>query len=152
MTPTSRGPAQIAVAKARSPPSWSAYAWIVVLIAVLSTPPPLAYAHSPRPAECQTFLQIVASGAEHWLKNRRVAALSETVEELRSDRAHGGSWMARRAVEALLEVASEPASTTDTTSPELVDEIVTEEGPSHAGGRELGGSGARRFYATAIAY
>jgi len=60
--------------------------------------------------------------------------------------------MARRAVEALLEVASEPASTTDTTSPELVDEIVTEEGPSRAGGRELGGSGARRFYATAIAY
>jgi translation initiation factor 2B subunit (eIF-2B alpha/beta/delta family) len=58
-----------------------------------------------------------------------VAALSETVEELRSHRTHGGSWMARRAVEALLEVASEPASTTDTTSPELVSEIVTEEGP-----------------------
>src|SRR5688572_30210554 len=35
--------------------------------------------------------------------------LAERVEELRSDRSHGGSWMARRAVEALAELASEPA-------------------------------------------
>jgi translation initiation factor eIF-2B subunit delta len=42
-----------------------------------------------------------------------VAALSETVDELRSDRIHGGSWMARRAVEALLEVTAEPASSTE---------------------------------------
>jgi methylthioribose-1-phosphate isomerase len=39
--------------------------------------------------------------------------MSETVEvrvdELRSDHSHGGSWMARRAVEALAEVAGEPA-------------------------------------------
>jgi len=41
-----------------------------------------------------------------------VASLSETVEELRRDRIHGGSWMARRAVEALLEVTAEPASST----------------------------------------
>jgi len=41
-----------------------------------------------------------------------VAALSETVDELRSDRIHGGSWMARRGVEALLEVTAEPASST----------------------------------------
>jgi translation initiation factor 2B subunit (eIF-2B alpha/beta/delta family) len=38
-----------------------------------------------------------------------VASLSQAVEELRADRAHGGSWMARRAVEALVEVAAEPA-------------------------------------------
>jgi ribose 1,5-bisphosphate isomerase len=41
-----------------------------------------------------------------------VGALAETVEELRSNRTHGGSWMARRAVEALLEVASQPTSST----------------------------------------
>src|SRR5919201_2352581 len=45
-------------------------------------------------------------------KNRWVVALSEAVEELRSDRTHGGSWMARRAVEALLEVNAEPATST----------------------------------------
>jgi translation initiation factor 2B subunit (eIF-2B alpha/beta/delta family) len=39
-------------------------------------------------------------------------ALRETVDELRADRTHGGSWMARRAVEALLEVVDEPAATT----------------------------------------
>jgi translation initiation factor 2B subunit (eIF-2B alpha/beta/delta family) len=61
----------------------------------------------------QTSLQILASGLRRRAcKNRRVTALSGTVDELRSDRTHGGSWMARRAVEALLEVASEPASST----------------------------------------
>src|SRR5947207_8958809 len=61
----------------------------------------------------QTSLQILASGPKHRAcKNRRVAALSETVDELRNDRTHGGSWMARRAVEALLGVASESASST----------------------------------------
>lgn len=35
------------------------------------------------------------------------------VDELRSDRSHGGSWMARRAVEALGEVAAEPAESAD---------------------------------------
>jgi translation initiation factor 2B subunit (eIF-2B alpha/beta/delta family) len=42
-----------------------------------------------------------------------VPPLAQTVEELRSDMTHGGSWMARRAVEAMLEVAAEPASSTD---------------------------------------
>jgi translation initiation factor 2B subunit (eIF-2B alpha/beta/delta family) len=35
--------------------------------------------------------------------------LGERVEELRTDRTHGASWMARRAVEALTEVAKQPA-------------------------------------------
>jgi translation initiation factor 2B subunit (eIF-2B alpha/beta/delta family) len=46
--------------------------------------------------------------------------LAETVEELRSDRAHGGSWMARRAVEALLETAAGPASS----SAELLERLL----------------------------
>jgi translation initiation factor 2B subunit (eIF-2B alpha/beta/delta family) len=55
-----------------------------------------------------------------------VAALAETVEELRSDRTHGGSWMARRAVEALLEVTARPAPSTA----ELVERLL-------GAGREL---------------
>ena len=35
--------------------------------------------------------------------------LTERVAELRAERRHGGSWMARRAVEALAELAGEPA-------------------------------------------
>jgi translation initiation factor eIF-2B subunit delta len=58
-----------------------------------------------------------------------VAALSETVDELRTDRIHGGSWMARRAVEALLEVMAKPASSTD----ELLERLL-------AAGRELAGA------------
>jgi ribose 1,5-bisphosphate isomerase len=58
-----------------------------------------------------------------------VPVLAETVEELRSDRTHGGSWMARQAVEALLEVAAEPASTTD----ELLNRLLE-------AGRELAGA------------
>jgi translation initiation factor 2B subunit (eIF-2B alpha/beta/delta family) len=42
-----------------------------------------------------------------------VTSLAESVDELRSNRANGGSWMARRAIEALLEVTGEPASSTD---------------------------------------
>lgn len=41
-----------------------------------------------------------------------MSSLAATVEELRSNRANGGSWMARRAIEALLEVARPPASST----------------------------------------
>jgi translation initiation factor 2B subunit (eIF-2B alpha/beta/delta family) len=55
-----------------------------------------------------------------------MAALSETVNELRSNRTHGGSWMARRAVEALLDVIAEPASSTS----EFLERLVT-------AGREL---------------
>jgi translation initiation factor 2B subunit (eIF-2B alpha/beta/delta family) len=37
-----------------------------------------------------------------------MSGLAATVEELRSDRSHGASWMARRAVETLLEVSEQP--------------------------------------------
>ena len=49
-----------------------------------------------------------------------MSALGATVEELRNDRQHGASWMARRAVETLLEVSTEPAESTDA----LVDTLV----------------------------
>jgi ribose 1,5-bisphosphate isomerase len=55
--------------------------------------------------------------------------LGERVEELRSDRTHGGSWMARRAVEALAELAEEPAASSE----ELLERLV-------AAGRELAAS------------
>jgi translation initiation factor 2B subunit (eIF-2B alpha/beta/delta family) len=55
--------------------------------------------------------------------------LAERVMELRSDRRHGASWMARRAVEAVLEEAQGEA----TSSRELVDRLA-------AAARELAGS------------
>jgi ribose 1,5-bisphosphate isomerase len=55
--------------------------------------------------------------------------LAERVDELRSDRYHGGSWMARQAVEALAELATEPAGS----SPELLERL-------DAAGRELAAS------------
>src|SRR5829696_3384402 len=55
--------------------------------------------------------------------------LAERLEELRSDRSHGGSWMARRAVEALAELAGEPAES----SQELLERL-------DAAGRELAAS------------
>jgi translation initiation factor 2B subunit (eIF-2B alpha/beta/delta family) len=54
------------------------------------------------------------------------ADLGARVDELRHERYHGGSWMARRAVEALAAVAGEPADTSD----ELVERLVS-------AGREL---------------
>ena len=39
--------------------------------------------------------------------------LAERVQELRSDRGHGASWMARRAVETLVELAHEEARTSE---------------------------------------
>src|SRR5438874_1499243 len=36
--------------------------------------------------------------------------LGERVDELRRDRSHGASWMARRAIEALVEVAEQPVA------------------------------------------
>jgi translation initiation factor 2B subunit (eIF-2B alpha/beta/delta family) len=45
----------------------------------------------------------------------------ERVEELRADRAHGASWMARRAVEALAEVGRQPARSSD----ELLTSLVS---------------------------
>jgi translation initiation factor 2B subunit (eIF-2B alpha/beta/delta family) len=55
--------------------------------------------------------------------------LGERLEELRSDRRHGGSWMARRAVEGLVDVAEQQAATGE----ELLERLV-------AAGRELAGS------------
>ena len=51
------------------------------------------------------------------------------VEELRTDRTHGGSWMARRAVEALADAAQEPVDSTE----DLLEKLV-------ATGRELAAS------------
>jgi translation initiation factor eIF-2B subunit delta len=42
-----------------------------------------------------------------------VTDLDERAEELRTDRTHGGSWLARRAVEGLIAVVEQPASSTD---------------------------------------
>jgi translation initiation factor 2B subunit (eIF-2B alpha/beta/delta family) len=47
--------------------------------------------------------------------------LAATVEELRKDREHGASWMARRTVEALLEVAEQPFETVEA----LVDQLIS---------------------------
>jgi translation initiation factor 2B subunit (eIF-2B alpha/beta/delta family) len=58
-----------------------------------------------------------------------VPPLAQTVEELRSDTIHGGSWMARRAVEAVLEAVAEPASSTD----ELLERVLV-------AGRQLAGA------------
>ena len=52
--------------------------------------------------------------------------LGERVAELRADREHGASWMARRAVEALAEVATEPAASGE----ELLERLIV-------AGREL---------------
>ena len=50
----------------------------------------------------------------HWAcQNLRVVELADRVEELRANQTHGGSWLARRAVEALLGVVEQPAATTD---------------------------------------
>ncbi|HYY02652.1 MAG TPA: hypothetical protein VE736_02100 [Gaiellaceae bacterium] len=55
-----------------------------------------------------------------------MGALAQTVEELRSNRTSGGSWMARRAIEALRDVAAQPAASSD----DLLERLV-------AAGREL---------------
>jgi translation initiation factor 2B subunit (eIF-2B alpha/beta/delta family) len=55
--------------------------------------------------------------------------LGERVEELRRDRTHGGSWMARRAVEALAHVAEQEARSGD----ELLEQLL-------AAGRQLASS------------
>src|SRR6266516_1870320 len=57
--------------------------------------------------------------------------LGERVDELRRDRSHGASWMARRAIDALVEVAEQPAANGE----ELLARLVT-------AGRELATSRA----------
>ena len=42
-----------------------------------------------------------------------MSGLAATVEELKGDRSHGASWMARRAVETLLEVSQQPFDGTE---------------------------------------
>jgi translation initiation factor 2B subunit (eIF-2B alpha/beta/delta family) len=54
---------------------------------------------------------------------------TETIDELRLDRTHGGSWAARVAVEAVAEVANRPASSSD----DLLEQMI-------AAGRELAAS------------
>jgi translation initiation factor 2B subunit (eIF-2B alpha/beta/delta family) len=49
-----------------------------------------------------------------------LTTLVETIDELRLDVQHGGSWAARLAVEAIAEVAQEPAETSE----ELLDRLV----------------------------
>ena len=46
--------------------------------------------------------------------------LAERIEELKADREHGASWMARRAVEALLDVSAEDAPSSDVLLERLV--------------------------------
>jgi translation initiation factor 2B subunit (eIF-2B alpha/beta/delta family) len=55
-----------------------------------------------------------------------MGGLAERLDELRTDRYHGGSWMARRAVEALADLAAEPAGSSE----ELLERL-------DAAGREL---------------
>jgi translation initiation factor 2B subunit (eIF-2B alpha/beta/delta family) len=50
-----------------------------------------------------------------------MAGLAATVEELRSDRSHGASWMARRAVETLLNVSEQPYDSSDALLEALID-------------------------------
>jgi translation initiation factor 2B subunit (eIF-2B alpha/beta/delta family) len=50
-----------------------------------------------------------------------MADLAARVEELRADREHGASWMARRTVEALLAVAEEPVNSCEALLDRLID-------------------------------
>jgi translation initiation factor 2B subunit (eIF-2B alpha/beta/delta family) len=54
-------------------------------------------------------------------QNRPVADIADRAEELRADRDHGGSWLARRAVEALVAVIEHPADSTDEFLERLLD-------------------------------
>jgi translation initiation factor 2B subunit (eIF-2B alpha/beta/delta family) len=81
-----------------------------------------------------------------------MSGLAATVEELRNDREHGASWMARRAVETLLEVSKEPAESTDALVESLVEASreLSETRPgvgaiAGATGRILAAANAQRF-------
>jgi translation initiation factor 2B subunit (eIF-2B alpha/beta/delta family) len=81
-----------------------------------------------------------------------MSALAATVAELEADREHGASWMARRAVETLLEVALEPVETTDALVDALVDagRKLSESRPgvgaiAGAAGRVLAAANAHRY-------
>jgi ribose 1,5-bisphosphate isomerase len=81
-----------------------------------------------------------------------MSGLAATVEELQADREHGASWMARRAVETLLEVAEQPFDTTEALVDGLVDagRQLSESRPgvgaiAGAAGRVLAAANAHRF-------
>src|SRR6266508_1343663 len=61
---------------------------------------------------------LVAAAASR--QDSYMSLLAARVEELRRDREHGASWMARRTGETLLEVAEEPCETCEA----LVDQLV----------------------------
>jgi translation initiation factor 2B subunit (eIF-2B alpha/beta/delta family) len=81
-----------------------------------------------------------------------MSAVTATVEELQGDREHGASWMARRAVETLLEVTQEPFETCDALVDGLVDagRRLSESRPgvgaiAGAAGRVLAAANAHRY-------
>jgi ribose 1,5-bisphosphate isomerase len=81
-----------------------------------------------------------------------MSGLPAAVEELQSDREHGASWMARRAVETLLEIAETPFETSDALVDGLVDagRKLAESRPgvgaiAGATGRVLAAASAHRF-------
>ena len=91
--------------------------------------------HVP-PARAGRREQPGPAGAEHQqphetrpYNGRVTSILGERVAELRADREHGASWMARRAVEALAETAMEPSASGE----ELLTRLVV-------AGRELADS------------
>jgi translation initiation factor 2B subunit (eIF-2B alpha/beta/delta family) len=81
-----------------------------------------------------------------------MSGLPATVEELQQDREHGASWMARRAVETLLEIAEEPFATSEALVEGLIDagRKLAESRPgvgaiAGATGRVLAAANAHRF-------
>jgi translation initiation factor 2B subunit (eIF-2B alpha/beta/delta family) len=81
-----------------------------------------------------------------------MSGIAATVEELQGDREHGASWMARRAVETLLEVTEQPFDTTDALVDSLVDagRRLSESRPgvgaiAGATGRVLAAANAHRY-------
>ena len=74
--------------------------------------------------------------------------LGERVSELRADREHGASWMARRAVEALAEIANEPADSGEELFERLV-EAGRELAESRPGVGAVAGAVGRLLAATA---
>ena len=74
--------------------------------------------------------------------------LGERIAELRADREHGASWMARRAVEALAEIAKEPAGSGEELLGRLV-EAGRELADSRPGVGAVAGAVGRLLAATA---
>jgi ribose 1,5-bisphosphate isomerase len=81
-----------------------------------------------------------------------MSGLAATVEELRNDREHGASWMARRAVETLLDVAEQPFEDAEALLDGLVDagRKLAESRPgvgaiAGAAGRVLAAANGHRF-------